>query len=239
MPHERGLLGHSDADVLTHAIIDALLGAAGLGDIGQHFPDTDARKDADSIDPPARGHRAAGRAWPAAGQRRRHGRPAAPKLSPHREAIRPSLAGALGVPTERRQREGDDGRGHGPVGRGEGVEAHAITLGCAAFRIGAHAEGAGALVVLLGDAGFLLLAYRTRVPYPMRLVVGGAILGFLPGARPALGPDLVLVPPAAAAVLGGVLLVGARPARRPRPISLLAFGLVVLTIAGVAVVGHA
>ena len=103
----RGWPGHSDADVLAHAIADALLGAAGLGDIGQHFPDTDERwRDADSME--------LLRAVPAmVGRdraRRRDGDDGAPKLAPHRDAIRASLEAALGCT---RQRQGDHRRGDG------------------------------------------------------------------------------------------------------------------------------
>jgi 2-C-methyl-D-erythritol 2,4-cyclodiphosphate synthase len=125
VPHDRGLAGHSDADVLTHAIIDALLGAAGLGDIGQLFPDTDpAFKDADSI---ALLREVVGRLGGAAilnvdatvmMER--------PRLAPHRDAIRARLAGALGIPASRVGVKATTGEGMGFVGRGEGVAAMAV-----------------------------------------------------------------------------------------------------------------
>ena len=129
IPYHRGLLGHSDADVLTHAIMDALLGAAGLGDIGQHFPDTDERwRGADSI--------ALLRA--VVGQLADRGLSPvnvdativlqAPKLAPHREAMRESLAAALGLPPERVNVKATTAEGMGPIGRGEGAEAHAVAL---------------------------------------------------------------------------------------------------------------
>lgn len=127
IPHERGLAGHSDADVLTHAVIDALLGAAGLEDIGHHFPDTDERwKDADSI-------ALLGRVMSMV-QRRRLRLVNVdstvviekPKLAPHREKIRASLAGALGVQPEYVNVKATTGEGIGFVGRGEGVAAFAV-----------------------------------------------------------------------------------------------------------------
>jgi 2-C-methyl-D-erythritol 2,4-cyclodiphosphate synthase len=129
IPSARGLLGHSDADVLTHAIIDALLGAAGLGDIGQHFPDTDERwRDADSIallravivQLAERGLAPVNVDATVVLQ--------APKLAPHREAIRATLASALGLPPERVNVKATTAEGMGPIGRGEGAEAHAVTL---------------------------------------------------------------------------------------------------------------
>jgi 2-C-methyl-D-erythritol 2,4-cyclodiphosphate synthase len=127
IPHEAGLDGHSDADVLTHAIIDALLGAAALGDIGQHFPDTDPRyKDANSL--------ALLRATVAllaqAGLRARHVDATVvierPRLAPVRERIRASLAQALGVGVEHVSVKATRGEGMGFVGRGEGAAALAI-----------------------------------------------------------------------------------------------------------------
>jgi 2-C-methyl-D-erythritol 2,4-cyclodiphosphate synthase len=127
LEHSHGLLGHSDADVLTHAIIDALLGAAGLDDIGAHFPDTDAAyKDADSlvllrdvVD------RIAG-----AGFTIEHVDTTVimerPKLSPHRGAIRATLAAALGVDGAQVNVKASTGEGLGFVGRGEGVAALAV-----------------------------------------------------------------------------------------------------------------
>jgi len=127
IPHDRGLQGHSDADVLTHAVIDALLGAAALGDIGQHFPDTDERyRDADSI--------ALLRAVVAMLAER--GLDVAhvdttvimerPKLTAHRDAIRASLAAALGVEREHVNLKASTGEGMGFVGREEGVAALAV-----------------------------------------------------------------------------------------------------------------
>ena len=127
IPHERGLAGHSDADVLAHAVIDALLGAAARGDIGQHFPDTDERwRDADSMallravvglvagDGFAVAHVDATVVMER------------PKLAPHRDAIRAALAGALGVDARRVNVKASTGEGLGFVGRGEGVAALAV-----------------------------------------------------------------------------------------------------------------
>lgn len=125
--HELGLEGHSDADVLTHAIIDALLGAAGMGDIGEHFPDTDERyRDADSI--ALLGH--------VVGLLGDGGFQAVnvdatvvmerPKLAPHREAIRARLAEALGLAPGRVNLKATTGERMGFVGRGEGVAALAV-----------------------------------------------------------------------------------------------------------------
>jgi len=127
LEHTHGLLGHSDADVLTHAIIDALLGAAGLDDIGAHFPDTDAAfKDADSLvllrDVVAR-VTGAGFAIDHVDSTVIMERP---KLSPHRAAIRDTLAAALGLDATRVNVKASTGEGLGFVGRGEGVAALAV-----------------------------------------------------------------------------------------------------------------
>lgn len=129
IPHDQGLLGHSDADVLTHAIMDALLGAAGLGDIGHHFPDSDERwRDADSV--VLLGEVVALVA--------REGLEPVnvdatvvlerPKVGPHRAAIRERLAAALGLPPARVNVKATTAERMGPIGRGEGAEAHAVAL---------------------------------------------------------------------------------------------------------------
>ena len=127
IPHDSGLQGHSDADVLTHAVIDALLGAAALGDIGQHFPDTDERyRDADSIELlrtvvamlAERGLRVAHVDTTVVMER--------PKLAPHRDAIRAALAAALGVEPGQVNVKASTGEGLGFVGREEGVAALAV-----------------------------------------------------------------------------------------------------------------
>jgi 2-C-methyl-D-erythritol 2,4-cyclodiphosphate synthase len=123
----RGLAGFSDADVLTHAVIDALLGAAGLGDIGQHFPDTDERwRDADSLDL----LRAIMQQLADAGYK-----PAnvdatvaceEPKLAPYRDEMRTRLAEAAGLESDAVNVKFTTGERMGFVGRGEGIAALAI-----------------------------------------------------------------------------------------------------------------
>ena len=123
----RGLSGHSDADVLTHALIDALLGAAGLGDIGQHFPDTDERyKDADSLALLAE----------VCNFLEEHGWTIvhldasvicdAPKLSPHRDDMRVSLGQAVGLDAREVNVKFSTNEGMGAIGRGEGIAALAV-----------------------------------------------------------------------------------------------------------------
>ena len=127
IPNEEGLDGHSDADVLTHAIIDALLGAAGLGDIGQHFPDTEERwRDADSIEL----LRTVGALLAEHGLLIRHVDSTVvmerPKLGPHRDQIRECLARALELDPAHVNVKATTGEGMGFVGRGEGVAALAV-----------------------------------------------------------------------------------------------------------------
>jgi len=127
--HEAGLAGHSDADVLTHAVIDALLGAAGLGDIGLHFPDTDERwRGADSIDL----LRVTGGLLANDDLRVVNVDATVvletPKIGPHRHAMRERLAGALDVPVRRVNVKATTGEGMGFVGRGEGAAAMAVAM---------------------------------------------------------------------------------------------------------------
>jgi 2-C-methyl-D-erythritol 2,4-cyclodiphosphate synthase len=127
VPHSHGLLGHSDADVLTHAVIDALLGAAALGDIGEHFPDTDERyRGADSIV----------LLEATVALLAEHGCAIEhvdatvvieqPKLLPYKQAMRDRLAAALGVADNRLNVKATRGEGMGFVGRLEGVAAMAV-----------------------------------------------------------------------------------------------------------------
>jgi 2-C-methyl-D-erythritol 2,4-cyclodiphosphate synthase len=123
IPHELGLDGHSDADVLTHAVIDALLGASGGGDIGRRFPDDDeAWRDADSV------------GLLASVVAELDGRPVnvdatviceEPKLGPHREAIERRLGEVVGAPVSVKATTNE---GMGAIGRGEGIAAMAVAL---------------------------------------------------------------------------------------------------------------
>ncbi len=128
IPSDRGLLGHSDADVLAHAISDALLGAAGLEDIGHYFPDTDERyRDADSIELLREARALVGTSWIVANvdavvicER--------PKIRDHRDAMRKNLAGALGVDPARVGVRGTTTERLGFAGREEGIAAQAVCL---------------------------------------------------------------------------------------------------------------
>ena len=129
IPHELGLLGHSDADVLTHAIMDALLGALALGDIGQHFPDTDeAYKGADSL-------ALLGRVVVLLGE---HGYEVGnidsiiiaekPKMKPHIPEMREKIAGVLGVGIDRISVKATTEEKLGFTGREEGISSQAVVL---------------------------------------------------------------------------------------------------------------
>jgi 2-C-methyl-D-erythritol 2,4-cyclodiphosphate synthase len=124
---ELGLDGHSDADVLTHAVIDALLGAAGLGDIGQHFPDTDAQfAGADSLELLREAvSRAAAAGW-APSYADTTVIMETPKLGTARAGMRTGLAAALGLPEDAVNIKATTGEGIGFVGRREGVAALAV-----------------------------------------------------------------------------------------------------------------
>ena len=129
IPHTHGLLGHSDADALLHAITDALLGAAGLGDIGRHFSDTDPQfKGADSVlllEEACRRVMAAG--WrvinvdsTVVAQ--------APKMAPHIPAMRERIAAALQVTSDAVNVKAKTAEKMGPVGEGRAIEARAVCL---------------------------------------------------------------------------------------------------------------
>ena len=128
IPSDRGLLGHSDADVLAHAITDALLGAAGLEDIGHYFPDTEERfRDADSIALLREVRGLVGDSWEVSNvdavvvcER--------PKIRDHRDTMRANLASALGVDESRVTVRGTTTERLGFMGRGEGVAAQAVCL---------------------------------------------------------------------------------------------------------------
>jgi len=129
VPSEVGLDGHSDADVLTHAIIDALLGAAALGDIGSHFPDTDEEwRGADSLDLLRTVVKRLGDAGFRVGNVDATVVLQRPKLRPYVDAMRETLAAGLGVSLNRVSVKATTGEGMGFVGTGEGAAAHAVAL---------------------------------------------------------------------------------------------------------------
>ena len=129
IPYEKGLLGHSDADVLTHAVMDALLGAAALGDIGKHFPDSDpAYKGADSLVLASHvaallkqnGYRIGNVDATVIAQ--------APKLAPHIPAMRANLAAVLGIELDAINVKATTEEHLGFTGEGLGIAAHAVCL---------------------------------------------------------------------------------------------------------------
>ena len=129
IPYEKGLLGHSDADVLTHAVMDALLGAAALGDIGKHFPDTDpAYKGADSLKLAQhvakllqdKGYRIGNIDATVIAQ--------APKLAPHIPLMKQNLARALGCDADQINVKATTEEHLGFTGEGLGIAAHAVCL---------------------------------------------------------------------------------------------------------------
>ena len=129
VPHSTGLLGHSDADVLLHAIIDALLGAAGLGDIGSHFSDTDAQfKGADSIALLVETARLISERGFKIGNIDSTVVAQAPKLASYIPAMRQRIADALGLDAGRVNVKAKTAEKLGPVGQGLSMEARAVVL---------------------------------------------------------------------------------------------------------------
>jgi 2-C-methyl-D-erythritol 2,4-cyclodiphosphate synthase len=129
IPHTHGLLGHSDADALLHAITDALLGAAGLGDIGRHFPDTDpAFAGADSAVLLAEAARRVREAGWAVGNVDATIVAQAPKMAPHIPAMRERIAQCLCLPPERVNVKAKTAEKMGPVGEGRSIETRAVCL---------------------------------------------------------------------------------------------------------------
>ena len=125
IPHHMGLLGHSDADALAHAIADALLGAAGLGDIGEHFPDTDGRyKNMPGLELLRAVVKLTGAPVNVDATVIAQG----PKLAPYRQAMRENLASALGLDCGKVNVKFKTEEGMGFTGSGEGIAAHAVTI---------------------------------------------------------------------------------------------------------------
>jgi 2-C-methyl-D-erythritol 2,4-cyclodiphosphate synthase len=129
LEHRKGLLGHSDADVLLHAIADALLGSIGAGDIGTHFPDTDKQyKDISSIELIKKvgeilsngGYSIANIDGIVVAEE--------PKLAPHLRLIRESISGALGLPVDKISVKATTNEGLGVLGNGEAIAAYAVAL---------------------------------------------------------------------------------------------------------------
>lgn len=129
IPHELGLLGHSDADALTHAIMDAMLGALGLGDIGHYFPPSDPKwAGADSIELLAQVDRLVrDRGWQV-GNLDTVVVAERPKLKPHLPAMRDRLAQTLSIESDRVSVKATTNEKLGPVGREEGIAAYAVVL---------------------------------------------------------------------------------------------------------------
>ena len=144
IPYEKGLLGHSDADVLLHAVSDALLGAAGLGDIGKHFPDTDPQyKGADSLKlleivgqrVVEAGYRVSNIDVTMIAQR--------PKLRPHIEQMERNIAAAVGIDVSRINVKATTEEGLGFTGEGQGISAQAVCMLASPREIGIDASAAG------------------------------------------------------------------------------------------------
>lgn len=129
IPHQRGLGGHSDADVLLHAVIDALLGAVGLGDIGTHFPDTDPQYE--GVSSLSLLEHAVGlvqkKAW-AVGNVDAIVVAEEPQIAPHRDAIRSTLCRVLQISPDEINIKATTMEGKGPIGRKEGIAAQAVIL---------------------------------------------------------------------------------------------------------------